>query len=150
MQIRRVLLLFALVLGLSALVASIAPPPETRDEAADDSTVSTSPAPPAMVTHPARVDFSARAASGPPETRRVREGSSFVLDVSVPKPGDVVVDGLGLRQSADPLTPARFAVLAEPPGRYSVRFVPVDGEPRLVGRLAFAEPVTVTPRRRDR
>lgn len=150
MQIRRVLLLFALVLGLSALVASIAPPPETRDEATEDTTVATSPAPPAMVMHPARIEFSARAGSGRPETRRVRVGSSFVLEVSVPKAGDVVVDGLGLRQSADPLTPARFAVLAEPPGRYAVRFVPVDGGPRVVGRLAFVEAATVTPRRPDR
>jgi hypothetical protein len=149
-QIRRVLLLFALVLGLSALVASIAPPPETRDEAAEDTTVATSPAPPAMVMNPARVEFSARAAGGPPETRRVRVGSSFVMEVSVPKPGDVVVYGLGLRQSADELTPARFAVLAEPRGRYPVNFVPVDGEPRVVGRLAFVEPATVTPRRPDR
>ena len=149
MQIRRVLLLFALVLGLSALVASIAPPPDTRDEAAQDNTVATSP-PPAMVVQPARIEFSARAGSGRPETRRVRVGSSFVLEVSVPKPGDVVVDELGLRQSADPLTPARFAVLAEPPGRYAVRFVPVDGEPRVVGQVEFVQPATVTPRRPDR
>ena len=32
MQLRRVLLLFALVLGLSAVVASIVPPPDTREE----------------------------------------------------------------------------------------------------------------------
>src|SRR5919106_4348252 len=35
-QIRRVLLLFALVLGLSALVASIAPAPEDGEEGSDE------------------------------------------------------------------------------------------------------------------
>jgi hypothetical protein len=149
-QIRRVLLLFALVLGLSALVASIAPPPETDDEATDDATVA-EPAPPLRPAQgPASVTLSARGAKAPPVTRRVRVGSSFSLEISVPGPGDVVLEGLGLRQTADPLTSARFELLAEPAGRYAVGFVPVDGERRTVGRLVFAEPVTVTPRRRDR
>ena len=144
-QIRRVLLLFALVLGLSALVATIAPPPETDDEATDDATIAEPapraprPAPPFEITVGER-----------PVTHRVRVGSSFSLEVSVPKPGDVVLEGLGYRQSVDALTPARFTILAEPAGRYGVGFVPVDGERRTAGRLVFAEPATVTPRRRDR
>jgi hypothetical protein len=80
----------------------------------------------------------------------VRVGSSFSLEVTVPAPGEVVLEDLGLRQAADPLTPARFALLAEPRGRHDVIFLPVSGERRVVGRLAFVEAVTVTQPRRDR
>jgi hypothetical protein len=150
-QIRRVLLLFALVLGLSAVVASIAPPPETRDEASEEPPAATTPtATPIARAEPVVVSFSAGEERRLPPTRRIRLGSSFVLEVSVPEPGDVVVDGLGLRQSADRLTSARFAVLAEPPGRYAVGFVPVAGERRVVGEVAFVEPTTVTRRQRAR
>jgi hypothetical protein len=150
-QLRRVLLLFALVLGLSALVASIAPPPDTRDEAADDTTVATTPASPAPArTEPIVVRFSVDRKPKPFPTKRVTVGSSFVLEVSVPRAGDVVVDELGLRQSADPLTPARFAVLAQPPGGYAIGFVPVTGERSLVGEVEFVQPASVTRPRRAR
>lgn len=152
MQIRRVLLLFALVLGLSAVVASLAPPPEESrdDERGTDTTVAASPpAPgPAMPRMPVRI--AARGPKAPPVTRRVRQGSSFRLEVPVREPGDVVVDQLGLRQSADPRTPAQFYVLASPPGSYEVAFVPVLGDRRVIGHLEFVGPETVTQRQRDR
>ena len=150
MQIRRVLLLFALVLGLSALVASLAPPPEdTDDEARDEPAPAVKQAPTEPAT-PRRVAMAVRPPGARPATRRIRAGSSFSLEVSVPGPGDVVIDDLGLRQSADPLTPARFGLLARPPGSHAVGFIPIDGERRVVGRLAFGEPATVTQPRRDR
>jgi hypothetical protein len=150
-QIRRVLLLFALVLGLSALVASLAPAPDTGDEGTDDTTVATTPeATPLERAEPLVVRFSAGAKRQEFPTRRVPLGSSFVLEVSVPGPGDVLVDELGLRQSADPLTPARFAILAQPPGGYAVGFVPATGERILVGEVEFVEPASATRPRRDR
>ena len=147
-QIRRVLLLFALVLGLSALVASIAPPPETRDEP-EETPVTAPAAPGGPVVRTPPVSLSVPPAGEPPPTRRVRVGSSFALEVSVPEPGDIVLEGLGLRQSADRLAPARFAVFAASPGRHAVEFLPVRGEKRIAGQLSFEEPVTVTPRRPD-
>jgi hypothetical protein len=148
-QIRRVLLLFALVLGLSALVAVVAPTPEDRDEESQEAPTER-PAAGAAVVQPASVSLSVRPPDTRPPTRRVRAGSSFTLEVSVPEPGDVVLEGLGLRQTADPLTPARFELLAEPPGRHGVAFVPVAGDRRQAGRIEFEEPATVTQRRRDR
>ena len=152
MQIRRVLLLFALVLGLSALVASLAPPPEDSDEEARDEAVPTveqrAPAGPTM--QPRRVSIAVRPRPARNPTRRVRTGSSFWLTVSVPDPGDVVVEDLGLRGSADPLAPATFALLAQPSGRHPVVFIPVDGERRVVGQLVFVDPMTVTPPQRGR
>jgi len=147
-QIRRVLLLFGLVLGLSALVASIAPPPEEDGESPEPAPTVASPGvrPPADLSAP--ITLSARAEGAP--TRRVRLGSSVSLQVTVPKPGDVVIEDLGLRQSADPQAPARFDLLAHAAGRYAVAFVPLRGERRTIGWLAFVEPATVTPRPRDR
>src|SRR5687768_14134421 len=133
-------MLFALVLGLSALVAAIAPPPdETDEESPAETTAVTSSLPPPPI------DLRLRRG-----TRRVEEGSSFSLEVPVREPGDVVLRGLGLRQSADPRTPARFELLASPPGRYAVAFAPPLGPPRVIGHLAFVEPSTVKPRRRGR
>jgi hypothetical protein len=80
----------------------------------------------------------------------VAEGSSFSLEVPVRAPGDVVLRGLGFRQSADPRTPARFDLLASPPGRYAVAFAPPLGPSRVIGHVVFAEPATVTRRRHGR
>ena len=96
------------------------------------------------------VSLSVPAAGERPPTRRVRVGSSFALEVSVTAPGDVALEGLGLRQSADRLAPARFAVFAASPGRHAVEFFPVQGEKRIAGQLSFEEPVTVTPQQPGR
>ena len=149
MQIRRVLLLFALVLGLSAVVASIAPPPEETDRDAGK-TVPEAGAPSAPFVRTPPVRLRAGATASPRVTRRVRAGSSFVLIVPVREPGDVVIDDLGLRQSADPHFPAHFELLASPPGAHYVGFVPALDRRRVIGQLDFVEPATVTPRRRDR
>ncbi len=143
------LLLFALVLGLSALVASIAPAPEDRDEGSDEPPAGEGAAPSGAV-QPASISLAVRPPGAQPPTRRVPAGSSLTLQVSVPEPGEVLLEGLGLRQAADPLTPARFELLADPPGGHGVTFVPVAGETREAGRIEFEEPATVTPRPRDR
>jgi hypothetical protein len=80
--------------------------------------------------------------------RRVSVGAGFTLQVSVPEPGDVVL--LGLRQSADSLTPARFDLVAERPGRHPVVFQPIEGDQRVVAQVVFEDQQTVTPRQRDR
>ena len=149
-QIRRVLLLFALVLGLSALVASIAPPPEEDEERPERPSTATTPAvrPPTDLSPPLTLPAHGRGTR--PAVRRVEAGSSFSLQVRVREAGDVVIPGLGLRQTADPLAPARFDLLASPPGRHAVAFVPLRGDRRVIGRLAFVEPATVTPRPLDR
>jgi hypothetical protein len=149
-QIRRVLLLFALVLGVSALVASLAPPPEEDEEPPEPApTVATPGArPPTDLSAPVRLR--ARDDGSRPPIRRVEAESSFSLEVAVPETGDVVIDQLGLRQTADPLSPARFDLLASPPGRHAVAFVPVRGPRRVIGQLAFVERPMVTRRPRDR
>jgi hypothetical protein len=139
-QLRRVLLLFALVLGLSALVASIVPPPETREER------ETGPSMPAAARAPAPPTLSFGAASDGAETRRAAVGSRLTVVVSVPAPGEVTVEGLGLRASADPRAPARFDLVARRSGRHAVVFLPPGEPPSTVGRIVFANAATVRPR----
>jgi hypothetical protein len=149
-QLRRVLLLFALVLGLSALVASLAPPPEEDEGGAEPAPTVPTPTARAPTDLSAPVRLPARVQGGRPPIRRVEAGSSFSLEVRVSEAGDVVIADLGLRQTAEPLTPARFDLLASPPGRHTVAFVPLRGGQRVIGRLAFVERAAVTPQRRDR
>jgi hypothetical protein len=150
-QLRRVLLLFALVLGLSALVAAIAPSPSNRDEGDDAPPAVETPDEPAVerpVTRPVRLSEPVEGRRIPVE--RVSSDTRLTLEVQVSRPGDVELEGLGLRQSADPLAPVRFELLARPDGRYGVRFLPVRGAPELLGTLVFNPTATVRRRARER
>ena len=111
------MLLFALVLGLSAMAAAV-----TRR---DVSHPRPRPAPPTVparaVPPPIRVRFTDR---GRTRRRRIEAGRRAIVTVSVRHPGQVDVAGLGLTASAEPLTPAQLDVLAPKPGRFSVLYTP--------------------------
>ena len=124
MELRRALLLFAIVLGLAAVVASV-----SRTERPQQRTSSVPATPPPTSTpeaqavkepeDEARVGFSQ---ATPTIRRTVTVGRPTVVDVRVEEAGQVAIEGLGLVDSADGLDPARFEVLAEKPGRYRVLF----------------------------
>ena len=130
------MLLFALVLGLVAVVTSLAPPPSERDS---------DPAPPVETPEseargPAKRNIRLAApARGRPRLRPVATGTRLTVLVSVQEPGDVEIEGLGLRQTADPRAPARFDLLAAPAGRYRVTFHTLGGRTLPVARLVFEE-----------
>ena len=133
-QLRRILLLFALVLGLSALVAALAPPPDESGER-DEPAVEASPrsgAPPRVVR------LAVPRGTETPPTRRVAPGARVSLEVTVSRAGEVEIDELGLRQAADPRAPARFEFIAPRTGQADLVFHPVGGRARLAGRLSFA------------
>ena len=138
-QLRRIVLLFALVLGLVAVVTALSSPPESREEG--------EPAPPPADSPPAAapraIRLSAPAARGKAPVRRVATDTRVALEVRVDRPGDVELQGLGLRQTATPLAPARFELLARPAGRHDLLFHPVRGEQSLAGRLVFEERASV-------
>ena len=136
MHLRRALLLFAIVLGMAALVASLSQPVEERR--ADSSqreprksrppTASPTPAP----DLPQALSFEA----ADDETMRLRAGDAATVEVAVEEPGSVEIPGMGLSATADPVTPARFDVLASRPGRYQLLFTPAGGNPsEPAGRL---------------
>ena len=127
MHLRRALLLFAIVLGMAALVASLSRPIEQRRtdtaprQQREPGPPTASPAPvPALR---ARLVFDA-AANRP---KRLHAGEAATIEVAVPESGTVEIPDLGLTAAADPVTPARFDVFP-PPGRYELLFTPSKGD----------------------
>lgn len=128
MHLRRALLLFAIVLGLAAVAASLSRP------GADDR----EPAPPASAPPqatgepPVTVVFQA----GRDQTRRLEVGRPAAVQVAVDEPGQVEIPPLDLAAPAEPVTPARFDVLASEVRRYPITFTPAAGdEARPAGTL---------------
>jgi hypothetical protein len=149
-QLRRILLLFALVLGLSALVASVVSPPAERDEPSRGGQ-NASPEPSGVARGNAlRFDAAPRSKPADVPIRRAVAGSRVSIEVFVPRPGDVTIPRLGLRRSGDALAPPRLDLLAPASGRYEVVFEPVRGPARVVGRIAVEETATVRRRERGR
>ena len=135
MHIRRALLLFAIVLGMAALVASLSRPAgdqsrtEPREKPAP-SRVTASPLPADSPPGPVSLD------AGSGARRRLPVERAATLEVSVDEPGIVELPGLRLTASADEHTPARFEVFPTRPGRYEVLFTPARGdESRPAGML---------------
>jgi hypothetical protein len=131
-HLRRALLLFAIVLGMAALAASLSRPIEQRRT---DTTPRTTPEPGPSTAAPG--PESNAAPSLPPavtfqasekQSRRLRAGAAATVEVAVREPGTVDIAGLGLTSPADPVTPARFEVFATRPGRYELTFTPAAGE----------------------
>ena len=131
-HLRRALLLFAIVLGTAALVASLSRPVEDRRERerpADPGPPTATPAPSSQPEKP--VSFEA----AKDESRRMRAGEAATLEVTVTEPGDVDIPDLGLSAPAAPLTPARFEVLPAEPGDYEIVFTAAGAEAEPAGRL---------------
>lgn len=140
MHARRALLLFAIVLGLAAITASFsrsdeesAPPPPPP--VAEEPSVEPGTAP--IAEGPATVMLEA----GPRERLRIDAGRPASVEVAVDEPSLVEIPALGLSEPAEPLTPARFDILPEQPGRIEVIFTPADtDEPEPAGTLVVREP----------
>lgn len=134
MELRRALLLFAIVLGLAAIVTSVSRPdrPERDDGSALPNTAEPEAGPEPLGGRPAPISFTAVE----PTTRRLEAGRPATVLVKVPEPGEVRLGGLGLSAPADRLTPARFEILERRPGDYEVRFTPAgSSEERAAGIL---------------
>jgi hypothetical protein len=127
-HIRRALLLFAIVLGMAALVASLSRPPEerTRTEAREEPAAPRSPTARALPPGSAPTPVSFDALSN--ERRRLRVDRAATVEVSVDEPGSVELPALGLTASADRHTPARFDFFPTRPGSYAILFIPADGD----------------------
>jgi hypothetical protein len=144
-HLRRALLLFALVLGLAAVAASVsrqespgrgaAEPGSTTETAAEPRAPTVSPAP---ATPAGQLTVSLDADDAP--VRRVPVDRPATVLVEVDEQGSVEIEGLGLSASADPLTPARFEVYATEPGRHEIVYTPAEGdEPRSAGTLVVRD-----------
>ncbi len=141
MELRRALLLFAIVLGLAAIVASVSrpraeegtdtaaetPPAETPPEERSTPTAGPAPGP----GPPAEIAFEADLQ---PETRTVPARRAATVTITAYEPGQVEIERLGLSAPAEPNGPARFDLLTGSPETYAVTFTPVEtGERRKIG-----------------
>ncbi|HEU0024942.1 MAG TPA: hypothetical protein VFQ12_09940 [Thermoleophilaceae bacterium] len=138
MHLRRALLLFAIVLGLAALAAALSRPADRGGAEPEPTTAP--PASTATPRAPAAVSFQASR----PRRRGLDAGRAAEVLVVVDSPGQVEIPGLGLSAPADPLTPARFDVLEDEPGRYPILFspasVPASTVAETVGTLVVRTP----------
>jgi hypothetical protein len=139
-HLRRALLLFAIVLGLAAIVTSLSSPRRNGDGSPQPPPQS-SPQPAPRVTPgppPAPFERIAFTAGGRHERRKLRVGTHALVTVAVDRPGQVELEGFGLTQAADPDTPASFDVLRDSPLRARVVFMPADADRALpVGTLVI-------------
>lgn len=143
MHLRRALLLFAIVLGLAAVAASVSRPRD--DESGRDQSATQAPAPTQDQAPPTVAPGSAPAErpleatvfrAGREDARRVPAGLSTTVLVEVEEAGEVEIPDLGLSSPAEPLTPARFEIFTSEPASHEVVFTPAAGdESRPAGTL---------------
>jgi hypothetical protein len=139
-HLRRALLLFAIVLGLAAVAASVSRPRNADSPGTAQETLTQSEQPPtAAPGAPAAVELTLSAAN--PEAQRIRAGQAATLFVEVEEPGQVAIPDLGMGAAAEPLTPARFDVLTRETGRHPIEFEPAgaDDAQVRVGTLVVVE-----------
>jgi hypothetical protein len=120
---RRLLLLAAVLMLLTALAAGLAPQPETEAPPAERSAL------PVGTT----VSEEISAAPGADTRVVVSRGDVLKLEVSGDTLDSVLIERLDRMEAIEPLTPARFELLADaPPGVYPIKLVDAD---RRIGSI---------------
>jgi hypothetical protein len=138
-HLRRALLLFVIVLGLAAVLASVSGPRDVSDDPGEETVIDAEQPPTASPGAPAAVELTLFAAD--PQPQRIRAGQAATLFVEVEEPGQVVIPDLGMAAAGEPLTPARFDVLTRQAGRHPIEFEPAgaDDAQVRVGTLVVVE-----------
>jgi hypothetical protein len=143
---RRLLLLVAVLMGLTALAASIAPRENGTDAPA------TPPARPGAAVEPTATPQTEAAAPAPeedvveetlsaaqgasPVRVRARPGQTVKLEVQGRLFDEVVLTGLDRAEAIAPEAPARFELYMDRPGRFEIRLLEAD---RRLGELLVRE-----------
>jgi hypothetical protein len=123
---RRFLVLVAVLMGLTALAASVAPrQPAQRDEGRESTPSPTTADAPTFAT----VSESITEGKG-----RVTVDEGTVVELSVSGPERDSVQVLGRVDSIDPTTPARFSLLADEPGEHPIELLEAE---RRIGTLVI-------------
>jgi len=139
-ELRRALLLFAIVLGVAAIATSVSRPPEPRERAQEPARSEPVASPRPGSSGPREIAFAPAAKAS---TEPLEAGRSATVVVEVDEAGQVEIEGLGLSSVADPLTPARFDVLTSHEATHQVLFRPAGtGEARTVGTLEVGPAIT--------
>jgi hypothetical protein len=135
MAARRLVIVMLVLLGVSTLLASLAPPPGSRT---GSSTTATGPRTTKQASKNAaelvRRQIDAQASR--PEVIQVPAGDQLALEVSSDRVAEIEIDLLGLLDTAAPLAPARFDVFAADPGsRYTITLTDDRDESREIGEI---------------
>ncbi len=143
MHLRRALLLFAIVLGLAAIAASVSRPRDSAEQAESPASATETEQTPSVRPGPDRPPPATELTffAADPGRQRLEAGRAATVFVEVEEPGQVEIADLGISASAEPLTPARFELLARAAGRYPITFTPAaDDDARVeAGTLVVAE-----------
>ena len=143
MHLRRALLLFAIVLGLAAVAASVsrtdrsrpAPAPAKPQSSTETARPGTAPSAPRPAPDPGSRTLRFEQ-GGRPEVRKLAAGHAATVVVAVRSAGQAEIRGLEDSLDADPATPASFDVFRTQPGSFPVLFHPArGGGPERVGTL---------------
>ena len=129
MHLRRVAILIAMVLLLTAVVVAITPPSHRQV----GGSAGLPPAPPDQRAEARSVSLRFPPPREPPVVRLV-PGDHALVQVTTAAAGEAAV--MGLTDTAEPGTPATFDLLAPGPARYAVTFTPEFGRPRRIATLA--------------
>jgi hypothetical protein len=135
---RRLLLLFAVLLGLTALVTSLAPRPTVRPGSAGAgvSTPAPTPSPTPLAQTSERIERTISADAGRPRARvRARAGDVLALTVRGNVLDGVEIAALGKLEPIEPGSPARFEMLLDTPGKFRVTLLDAR---RAVGLIEVA------------
>jgi hypothetical protein len=134
-HLQRALLLFAIVLGLAAVAASLSRSDRGRSNPPPAPEVSA----PEKPTNPAPDPGSKPllfAQGGRREVRNLAVGQAATVLVAVQQAGQAEIEGLGATRPAEPATPASFDVFRTRPGSFPVVVAPSAGGGReAVGTL---------------
>ena len=133
---RRLLVLFAVLLGMTALVTSLAPRPALRDggiaqQSSPSPSPSPTPSPEAAAGATRRIEQTISADVGKPRANvRARVGDILALTVTGDVLDGVEIEDAGKLEPIEPGVPAHFELLLEHRGELRVSLV--DAE-RLIG-----------------
>ena len=127
---RRFLILVAVLMGLTALAASVAPRQPVREDGREATPTATPAGEPTLVT----LEKTLSTDAGEDAQVTVEEGDLVELTVTGDESDAVMV--LDRIDSIDPTTPARFSLLAGEPGEHPIELLEAD---RRIGTLVIRE-----------
>jgi hypothetical protein len=123
---RRILILVLVLMGLTALATTVAPPPETARRTTGVTPTPSATDTPAPLADAARPAVVTRAVDATTEAAPVRidvpADGTLELTVTVSAPDTVVLGDLDL-EPATPESPAQLRLFAAPPGDYPLRLL---------------------------
>ena len=131
---RRLMLLMAVLLGLTALATALAPRPrlDRQQSATPQPAPPVAPTPAAEPAQPRLVERTLEADPDRPVVVRARVGDTVRLVVRGDILDSVEVEGTGEIEQVEPDSPARFELLADERATHGIRLVDAG---RRIGRL---------------